>query len=46
MNILYLLIFVSLILALGGVLFFVYSVRNEDFDHGTQLSLKPLEDDR
>lgn len=46
MNILFLLIFVSLVLVAGAVAFFIYSVKNEDLDHGTQLSLKPLEDDR
>ncbi len=46
MNILILLIFISLVLASLAVTLFWYSVSNEDLDHATQLSLKPLEDDR
>ena len=45
MKILLLLIFISLMLVLLAVLLFVFSVTNEDFDHGLQQSLKPLEDD-
>jgi cbb3-type cytochrome oxidase maturation protein len=45
MKILLLLIFVSLVLVLLAVAFFIFSVRNEDFDHALQLSLKPLEED-
>jgi cbb3-type cytochrome oxidase maturation protein len=44
-RILLLLIFISVVLVLLAVAFFVYSVRNEDFDHSLQLSLKPLEED-
>lgn len=40
------LIFISLIMAALAVALFLYSAHNEDFDHATQLSLKPLEDDR
>jgi cbb3-type cytochrome oxidase maturation protein len=46
MNVLILLIFVSVILAAMAVALFFFSVANEDMDHATQLSLKPLEDDR
>jgi len=45
MSILLFLIFISLVLGGLAVAFFVWSVRNEDFDHATQLSLKPLEDE-
>lgn len=45
MNVLILLIFISLILAALAVVFFVFSVRNQDLDHATQLSLKPLEEE-
>jgi nitrogen fixation-related uncharacterized protein len=46
MIVLGLLIFISLVLAIMAVALFLYSVHNEDLDHATQLSLKPLEDDR
>lgn len=45
MNILILLIFISLILVGGAVLFFGFAVENQDFDTADQLSFKPLEDD-
>lgn len=45
MNILILLIFISLILVGGAVLFFVFSVENQDFESADQLSFKPLEED-
>jgi cbb3-type cytochrome oxidase maturation protein len=45
-NILLFLIFVGLVLVGLGLVLFVYSVKNEDFDHSPQLSLKPLEEDR
>jgi cbb3-type cytochrome oxidase maturation protein len=45
MRILFLLIFISLVLVLLAVLLFVFSVHNEDFDHETQLSMKPLEEE-
>jgi nitrogen fixation-related uncharacterized protein len=44
MKVLFLLIFISLVLVLLAVLLFAFSVGNEDFDHETQLSLKPLDD--
>ncbi len=39
------LVFIGLISVAAGIAFFIYSVKNEDFDHATQLSLKPLEED-
>ena len=46
MSILIPLIFVSLVFVALALLLFRFSVINEDLDHSTQLSLKPLEDDR
>jgi len=37
-----LLVFISLILVLGGLLFFLTRLRAGDFDHGERLSLLPL----
>lgn len=45
MSVLLLLIFVSLVLVGLALTLFVFSVRNEDFDHAVQLSLKPLEEE-
>jgi cbb3-type cytochrome oxidase maturation protein len=45
MSVLLLLIFVSLVFVGLAVTLFVYSVKNDDFDHATQLSLKPLEEE-
>lgn len=45
MNILIVLVFISLVLVLGGVLFYDYSARNRDLDHVDRISLLPLEDD-
>lgn len=45
MSVLLLLIFISLVLVGLAVTLFVFSVRNEDFDHAVQLSLKPLEEE-
>lgn len=46
MRVVLLLIFVGLVLVGLGALLFAFSVSNGDFDHSTQLSLKPLEEDR
>ena len=46
MNVEILLIFISLVLVALAVTLYCFSVSNEDLDHATQLSLKPLEDDR
>jgi cbb3-type cytochrome oxidase maturation protein len=40
-----LLVFISLVLVGGGLLFFVYRLREGDFDHGDRLALAPLADD-
>jgi len=38
-------IFVSLVLVVGGLVFFVSRLRAGDFEHGDRLSLLPLADD-
>lgn len=45
MNVVPLLVLVSLVLAAGSVLCFLWSTRNRDVDHADRLSLLPLEDD-
>jgi cbb3-type cytochrome oxidase maturation protein len=45
MEVLMLTVFVSLVLAAGGVLFFAWNVRERAHEHIDQLSLLPLEDD-
>ena len=45
MDVLIVTIFVSLLLVVGGLLFFVSRLRQGDFEHGDRLSLLPLEDD-
>lgn len=45
MNVLVLQVFVSLMLVVGSVLLFLYSVRQRDHEHADRLSLFPLEDD-
>lgn len=45
MNVLVITVFVSLILAVAGVVLFVSRVREGDFEHGDRLSLLPLGDD-
>jgi cbb3-type cytochrome oxidase maturation protein len=45
MDVLIILVFVSLVLVAGGILFFLNRVRGGDFDHGDRLSLLPLESD-
>lgn len=46
MNVLMLLIFISVVMVLMAVAFFLFSLKNQDFDHSEQLSLKPLEEDQ
>ena len=46
MSILFILIFIGIVLVALALSLFVFSVRNEDFDHTLQLSLKPLEEDQ
>lgn len=45
MSVLALLIFVSLVFVALALALFAHAVRNEDFDHAEQLSLKPLEEE-
>lgn len=45
MNVLVITVFVSLILAIAGLLLFVSRVRDGDFEHGDRLSLLPLGDE-
>lgn len=45
MSIIVLQVFVSLMLVTGGVVLFIYSVRQKDDEHADRLSLIPLEDD-
>ena len=45
MNILIVLIFIGFVLVLGGVVLFVYSAKNRDFDSIDRISLMPLEED-
>jgi cbb3-type cytochrome oxidase maturation protein len=40
-----LLVFISLTLVGAGLLFFVYRLREGDFEHGDRLALTPLADD-
>ncbi len=45
MNVIVLQVFVSLMLVLGSVVLFVFSVRMRDAEHTERLSILPLEDD-
>jgi hypothetical protein len=45
MEVAVLLLFVSLLLVAGSVLFFLTRVKDGDFEHGDRLSLLPLEPD-
>ena len=45
MNALFLTLFVSIILALGGVLLFAFAFKQRDHEHVDRLSLLPLHDD-
>jgi len=38
-------VFVSLALVTGSVLLFVFTFKQEDFDHGERLALRPLDQD-
>jgi hypothetical protein len=40
-----LLVFVSLVLVVGALIFFLTRLRDGDFDHGERLSLLPLAED-
>ena len=39
-------VFVSLLLVLGGVLLFVFTVKKRTFDHADRLALLPLEEEK
>ena len=39
-------VFVSLVLAVGSLLLFVFTCRQRDFDHADRLALLPLEKDK
>ena len=45
MSILLLLVFISLLLAMGAVLLFSHAFRNKDLSRLEQISLQPLEED-
>ncbi|MCB0327527.1 MAG: cbb3-type cytochrome oxidase assembly protein CcoS [Bdellovibrionales bacterium] len=45
MNILVLLIFIGLVIMALGLVFFLFSIKNQDFEHGEQLSIMPLEEE-
>ena len=45
MEVLILTVFCSLVLALVGIAFFAWTVREQTFDHSERLSLLPLDDD-
>ena len=38
-------VFVSLVLAGGSVLLFLYTAKNRDFEHADRLSLLPMSED-
>lgn len=45
MNVIVLQVFVSLMLVLGSLVLFVWTVKSRTFDHSDRLSLAPLEED-
>jgi hypothetical protein len=45
MNVIVLQVFVSLMLVVGSVLLYAFSVRHRDSEHADRLALIPLEDD-
>lgn len=46
MSVLVLQVFVSLMLVVGAVILFAYSVKQADHEHSDRLALAPLEEDR
>lgn len=44
MSVLIVLVFVSIVLVAGGLLLFVFSMHQRDFEHSERLSLLPLSD--
>ena len=45
MDVVILLVFISLALVAAGLIFFVFRLKEGDFDHGERLALSPLADD-
>jgi hypothetical protein len=45
MEVIVILVFISLVLVVGALLFFIVSVRQGDLEHGDRLTLLPLEQD-
>lgn len=45
MSVIVLQVFVSLMLVVGSVVLFIWTVRSRTLDHADRLSLAPLEDD-
>lgn len=45
MEVIVILVFISLVLVVGALLFFIISVRQGDLEHGDRLTLLPLEQD-
>lgn len=45
MNVMILQVFVSLMLVLGSVVLFVFTVKSRTFEHADRLSLSPLDQD-
>lgn len=46
MNVMVLQVFVSLMLVLGSIVLFIFTVKSRTFEHTERLSLAPLEDDQ
>lgn len=45
MEVITLQVFVSLMLGVSGVMFFLYSMKKRDHEHADRLALLPMEDD-
>ena len=45
MDVVILLVFISLTLVAAGLFFFIYRLRQGDFEHGERLALTPLAED-
>jgi hypothetical protein len=43
MDVIVMQVFVSLVLVIGGVLLFVFTIRKRTFDHADRLALLPIE---
>lgn len=46
MEVIFLQVFVSLMLVVGSLLLFAYSVKQRDFEHDERMCLFPLEEDK